>query len=207
MARKYPHPKTLTKSEYQRSIWLDFEGVRNSPPAFAGITIDDEFQFFIIDSHLEKLEPVVKDIQFMERGEFMRWLTEKSILEERPIIGYGPHEYKMIHKEDANLAVILNKMYRNANKLAKRHFGEDHESGLKDYLKNPKIGYSYPDEFSEFSVTGTVTSLWSQCKKVDLFKELRRKKRTSLRKKLRELRRYNEHDCRGMQHLIRITVD
>ena len=37
--------------------------------------------------------------------------------------------------------------------------------------------------------------------------DLGKRKRTSLRKKLRKLRRYNEHDCRGMQHLMRIVVD
>ena len=207
VVRLYPHPKTLTKSEFDNGIWLDFEGVRNSPPAFAGIVIDGEFEFYIIDSHLEKLEPVVKDIQFMERKQFLKWLTEISINQDRPIIGYGPHEYDMILGEDSNYAEILNKMYRNANKIARKHFKENHQDGLKDYLKNPMFEYSYPNEFSEFSVTQTITSLWSQSRKVDSFQDLGKRKRTSLRKKLRKLRRYNEHDCRGMQHLMRIVVD
>ena len=207
VARKYPHPQKLTKSDFKKAIWLDFEGVKSSPPAFAGIVIDDEFQFFIIDSHLEKLEPVVKDIKFMERGDFIQWILDKSILEERPIVAFSVFEYDRISEEDTNHNLILNKVYRNARKLLKRHFGEDAEKGLKDYLRNPSFGYSYPDEFSEFSVTGTITSLWSQSSKVDSFQDLEKRKRTSLRKKLRKLRRYNEHDCRGMQHLMRIVVD
>ena len=113
----------------------------------------------------------------------------------------------MILGEDSNYAEILNKMYRNANKIARKHFKENHQDGLKDYLKNPMFEYSYPNEFSEFSVTQTITSLWSQSRKVDSFQDLGKRKRTSLRKKLRKLRRYNEHDCRGMQHLMRIVVD
>lgn len=205
MARKYPHPQKLTKSDFKKAIWLDFEGVKNSPPAFAGIVIDGEFDFFIIDSHLEKLEPVVKDIKFMERGNFIQWILDKSILEKRPIVAFSVFEYDRISEEDTNNKLILNQVYRNARKLAKRHFGEDSEKGLKDYLRNPSFGYSYPDEFSEFSVTGTITSLWSQCKKNDSFKG--RKKRSSIRKKLRKLRRYNKHDCLGMQHIIGITVN
>ncbi len=169
--------------------------------------VDGKFDFYIIDPHLEKLEPVVKDIQFMERKEFLKWLTEISIKQDRPIIGYGPHEYDMILDEDSNYAEVLNKMYRNANKIARKHFKENHQDGLKDYLKNPMFEYSYPDEFSEFSVTQTITSLWSQSSKVGSFQDLGKRKRTSLRKKLRKLRRYNEHDCRGMQHLMRIVVD
>jgi len=206
VASRYPHPKRLTKSEFDNAIWLDFEGVRYSPPAFAGIVIEGKFQFFIIDSHLEKLESVVTDIQFMERKLFLKWITEISINQDRPIIGYTPHEYDMIAHEDPDYCEILNKMYRNANKIAKKHFKENHHDGLKDYLKDPIFEYSYPEEFANFSVTKTITSLWSQSSKIDSFQDLGKSKRSSLRKKLRKLRRYNEHDCRGMEHLMSIIV-
>ena len=78
------------------SGWI--EGVRNSPPAFAGNY--GKFDFYIIDSHLDKLEPVVKDIHFMvAKKKFLKWLTDISIKQDRPIIGYGPHEYDMILSE------------------------------------------------------------------------------------------------------------
>ena len=54
MARKYPHPQKLTKSDFKKAIWLDFEGVKNSPPAFAGIVIDGEFDFSYPESRISR---------------------------------------------------------------------------------------------------------------------------------------------------------
>ena len=203
--RQYPHPRTLDTNEFERAIWLDFEGTRHTPLVFAGYVIDGEYECVILDSRSKILEEF-EIAYYCEPRDFLDYIFEEAERQERPIIGYSKHEYDVIKNFDSDYTSGLNKYYRNANKLAKRYFSPNHKNSLKAYLKSSEIGYDYPDGI-ELNVPTIISTFWGNCDRFSELSDMPNGRRKKLEQKLKNIVEYNKHDCLGMQHLIRLTLD
>jgi hypothetical protein len=108
----------------------------------------------------------------------------------------------------------MKNLYRNANLLTKSFFRDNRKPtylklnemakergtkiGLKDYLKLDYVGYKYPGEFADFKPSSAIANLLSQCRKKSTYSRMS----TPSKERLKLLIQYNEHDCRGMKHLV-----
>ena len=102
----------------------------------------------------------------------MNWLKERTDV----IIGYSVHEYDVIKEMVPEHTEKLNKYYRNALQLAKKHFGSEFHrkmnGSLKSYLLSDEIGYGYPSHLLDFSVKDTIASLWKHSRRNEDFLRL-----------------------------------
>ena len=69
-----PFPSTLTKSDYEKAIWIDFEGVPNSLPIFAGVLFDGDYAPWLIDANVKMLEDCSLGIKYDEKKNFINWI-------------------------------------------------------------------------------------------------------------------------------------
>ncbi|MDP6844124.1 MAG: hypothetical protein QF722_01075 [Candidatus Thalassarchaeaceae archaeon] len=211
MASEYP--RSLTREEFERAIWLDFEGGRNHPPTFAGYLIGDNYDIDIVDSEFFCLSESPHELGCRELDQFREWLVEKALVEDRVIIGYSEHEFNII-TEDDYYKEPMEELYRNANLLTKSYFkrnrrttfrrlndvarNEGRRVSLKDYLKLDYVGYEYPDDLGDFRPSSAIGNLVSQCRRRGRYSMISEQSK----ERLDTLVTYNEHDCRGMKHLI-----
>lgn len=211
MARQYPFARTLSKSEFDRAIWLDFEGVANSQPIFAGVLFDGDYAPWLIDENVKLLQESEVGIQYDEKTNFMNWIFELAERDNRCIIGYSVHEYDVIKKMVPEYTEKLNLYYRNALQLAKKHFGSEFHrkmnGSLKSYLLSDEVGYGYPSHLLDFSVKDTIASLWKHSCRNESFSDLSNRVSERMESKLHQLIEYNEHDCRGTEYLIGLTFE
>ncbi|NDF33642.1 MAG: hypothetical protein EB157_03665 [Euryarchaeota archaeon] len=206
MSEGRPFPSTLTKSEYEKAIWIDFEGVPHSPPILAGVLFDGDYAPWLIDANVKMLEECSIGIKYDEKKNFIKWIFELAESHGRPIIGYSEHEYRVIKEICPDLSGKLDIYYRDARDLAKSHFGKEFhqrmKGSLKEYLSSKEVGYDYPHEFNDFSVVKNVASLWKHSTSNQNFSDLSQKIADRMERKLQELIDYNEIDCRGTEFLI-----
>jgi len=214
MAREYP--ATLSRDEFESAIWLDFEGLHGEEtlPSFAGTLIDGDFNFTILNEDLKMLEKSRMGLSYVEIGDFTERLVERAVSEGRVIVGYSEHDLgrirKISEKHDENMRIH----YRNANLLAKKFFKKNRRKtyqklkkkaeeaekkvGLKDYLKLDYVGYDYPNLPEEFRPSTAIANLISQCRKKSTYSRMTE----TSKQRLKLLKEYNEHDCKGMKHLV-----
>ena len=210
------YPNTLSRDEFENAIWLDFEGLHEEEklPSFVGTLIDGDFHLTILDEELEMLEKSRMGLSYVEIGDFTERLVERALSEGRVIVAYSEHDLREIgkisEKHDENMRIL----YRNANLLVKDFFKnnrkrtlkkmrkeakeEERKVGLKDFLKLDYVGYDYPDSLEEFRPSSAIRNLISQCSKKSTYSRMSE----NSKRRLKELKEYNEHDCRGMRHLI-----
>jgi hypothetical protein len=208
------YPRSLSREESESAIWLDFEGLHYRPPTFAGYLIGDTYQIDILNSEIFTLSESPHGLGCHELNECCAWLVEKALREERVIIGYSEHELKCINAVDDNFKENMGELYRNANGFVGKYFRKNRnrtfkqlteiakEEGrrvsLKDYLKLDYVGYDYPDDLDDFRPGSAIANIVSQCRKKGTYSMISKQSK----ERLNRLVTYNEHDCRGMKHMI-----
>ena len=204
------YPRSLTRDEARRAIWIDFEGRKNQEPCLAGVLVDGDYSSIILNPNFVRISEK-KNLRQLSLGDFVLDMLSCSYQHNRVIVAWSEHELKIMEEFDS---VNLYKKYRNANLLVKRFFKKrrrvtyknllekskkDKENklnrgvGLKDYLGVDFVKYDYPVDFECFSPAGTIS---------EIEKAISNKKIKQATNSFGELINYNEHDCIGMKHLI-----
>ena len=210
------HPRSLTRDEARRAIWLDFEGGINKLPSLAGVLVEGLYSATILNPDFGSLAKTRKLVH-KSFGDFVGDTLSTASQEERVIAAWSEHELNQMEGFDDG---ILKKRYRNANKLVLKFFkdkptfkklkkqnkkdkaeGKRRNSnvGLKDLLGLDYIPYDYPDCLESFSPAKTISRMDGQlathggnyCKVA-----------IGAKNAFTQLIEYNEHDCRGMPCMI-----
>ena len=210
------HPRSLTRDEARRAIWLDFEGGINKLPSLAGVLVEGRYSAIILHPDFGSLAKTRKLVH-KSFGDFVGDTLSTASQEERVIAAWSEHELNQMEGFDDG---ILKKRYRNANKLVLKFFkdkptfkklkkqnkkdkaeGKRRNSnvGLKDLLGLDYIPYDYPDCLESFSPAKTISRMDGQlathggnyCKVA-----------IGAKNAFTQLIKYNEHDCKGMACMV-----
>ena len=214
--------QNLTKSEAKNAIYLDFEGNLNKPPTYAGTVIDASYSGTFFEPIFESVAKN-KKLELSTLQTFSEEIVHRAQTEKRVILAWSKHELGLLDQ----LTPEITKHYRDANKLVMKFFKEKRKPtiknlkkqikdkkekgewgpariGLKDLLKLDYVDYNYPSHLSDFSPGTSLREVRNQLEnKKPLYKNLSR----GAKAYLTDLIKYNEHDCRGMQHLIEYVFD
>ena len=207
------HPKSLTRDEARRAIWLDFEGGINKLPSLAGVLVDGLYSATILNPDFGSLAKTRKLVH-KSFGDFVGDTLSTASQEERVIAAWSEHELNQMEGFDDG---ILKKRYRNANKLVLKFFKDKptfkklkkkikkadgwhkNKVGLKDLLGLDYIKYNYPDRLKSFSPSETISRMEGQLAKHG---GNYRRVATDAKEAFTRLIKYNEHDCRGMAYMV-----
>lgn len=210
------HPRSLTRDEARRAIWLDFEGGINKLPSLAGVLVEGRYSAIILHPDFGSLAKTRKLVH-KSFGDFVGDTLSTASQEERVIAAWSEHELNQMEGFDDG---ILKKRYRNANKLVLKFFkdkptfkklkkqnkkdkaeGKRRNSnvGLKDLLGLDYVPYDYPDCLESFSPAKTISRMDGQlathggnyCKVA-----------IGAKNAFTQLIEYNEHDCKGMACMV-----
>jgi len=212
------HPKSLTRDEARRAIWLDFEGGKDKPPSLAGVLVDDLYSATILNPDFASLAKNRKLIQ-RSLADFVRDTLATAARENRVVAAWSEHELNQMEEFDEG---ILEACYRNANKLVLNFFRKkrpktmkrlrqqikrdkaegkwrNNNVGLKDLLGLDYIEYDFPDRLESFKPAKTISQMEDQLARHG---GNYRKVATGAKRAFTQLIRYNEHDCRGMAYMV-----
>ena len=216
MAKSYP--KSLTRDEARRAIWLDFEGGINKLPSLAGVLVEGHYSAIILNPDFGSLAKNRKLVQQTFEN-FVGDTLSTASQEERVIAAWSEHELNQMEGFDDR---ILKACYRNANKLVLNFFRKERPKtmkklrkqnkkdraegkrrnsnvGLKDLLGLDYIEYVYPSRFKSFKPAKTISRMEDQLARHG---GNYRKVATGAKDAFTQLIEYNEHDCRGMPCMI-----
>ena len=112
------HPRSLTRDEARRAIWLDFEGGINKLPSLAGVLVDGLYSTTILNPDFGSLAKTRKLVH-KSFGDFVGDTLSTASQEERVIAAWSEHELNQMEGFDDR---ILKACYRNANKLVLKFF-------------------------------------------------------------------------------------
>ena len=207
------YPRSLTRDEARRAIWLDFEGGINKLPSLAGVLVEGHYSAIILNPDFGSLAKNRKLVQQTFEN-FVGDTLSAASQEERVIAAWSEHELNQMKEFDDG---ILKKRYRNANKLVLNFFKSKptfkklkkkvkkvdgwhkNKVGLKDLLGLDYIEYDYPDRLESFKPAKTISRMEDQLAKHG---GNYRKVATGAKDAFTQLIEYNEHDCRGMPCMI-----
>ena len=209
------YPRSLTREQNRRAIWLDFEGGKDKPPSLAGVFVDGLYSATILNPDFASLAKTKKLIQ-QPLGDFVRDTLSKASRERRVVAAWSEHELNQMEKFDDG---TLRERYRNANKLVLNFFRAErsptmkklrqqikntggwggNKVGLKHLLDLDFVGYVYPSRFKSFKPAKTISRMEDQLARHG---GNYRRVATGAKRAFTQLVRYNEHDCRGMAHMI-----
>jgi len=212
------HPRSLTRDEARRAIWLDFEGGINKVPSLAGVLVEGRYSAIILHPDFGSLAKNRKLVQQTFEN-FVGDTLSTASQEERVIAAWSEHELNQMEGFDDR---ILKACYRNANKLVLNFFRKERPKtmkklrkqnkkdraegkrrnsnvGLKDLLGLDYIEYVYPSRFKSFKPAKTISQMDGQLAKHG---GNYRRVATDAKRAFTQLIRYNEHDCRGMACMV-----
>ena len=212
------YPRSLTRDEARRAIWLDFEGGINKVPSLAGVLVDGLYSATILNPDFGSLAKTRKLVQQTFES-FVGDTLSTASQEERVIAAWSEHELNQMEGFDDR---ILKACYRNANKLVLNFFRKERPKtmkklrkqnkkdraegkrrnsnvGLKDLLGLDYIEYVYPSRFKSFKPAKTISQMDGQLAKHG---GNYRRVATDAKRAFTQLIRYNEHDCRGMAYMV-----
>ena len=113
-------PKKINCSvpDAEMAIYLDFEGLKDHPPALAGVLIDDTFKQVVFDDDLE-FAAAGKGLRLITLDEFLNELRVECLENGRKLAAFTQHELNKIRKY-APKHTWAKDSYLDTHKLAKR---------------------------------------------------------------------------------------
>lgn len=210
-------PKSITREEAQRAIYLDFECNIKQPPSFAGTIIDDTYQATLLE---DIFKPVAtsKKLMMQDLLGFAQKILKLAQSEDRVVVAWSKHELGFLIEQTPDIEPL----YRDANKIVLKFFKDrrkhtvkklnnqikkakaeglwrNNKVGLKDWLQLDYVDYGYPKNLKSFSPGEALREMREQLiKKRGSYAKIA----PSVKRAFSNLVTYNEHDCRGMAHMI-----
>ena len=201
----------------QLIIWIDCEGRKKDMfPAMTTVLIGDELTTYIHDPVLAPAAKA-KGVVFMEWKELYVWLLELAKERGAYIAGYSIPERDYLYAANPDQKDFIDEIYFNANAASwfrnkrpatyeriLKTMPKFRRPGLKQFLLDPEVGYPYPKYLvrSEFSPAKALKQAREQLVKYQgKYSEVSKGTKTALN----HLIDYNQHDVRGMRHLVEFT--
>ena len=213
--RRSAHVVSITQRQAQRAVYLDFEGFKEASPVLAGLAVDGEFAWTVLDPSME-LAADAKKIQVADIKDYLSDLIARCEREDRLIIGFSRREAIAVTE---TLGIELGDRYCNALKLARRWRNRVHTAeadkvrkrrararqrgrwvGSKD---NALIAFSQlagiqpPRDYGYRCVTSRLRHVQDQLKSRGSYERLT----PTAKGKWTKLLKHNRFDCRGLREL------
>jgi hypothetical protein len=210
-------PKSITREEAQRAIYLDFECNKDQSPSFAGTIIDDKYQATLLE---DVFKPAATSKNFLQQdlSEFAQKILKLAQTEDRVVVAWSKHELGFLIEptpeieplyRDANKLVLkffrdrrkstIKKLNNQINKVKTEGLWRNNKVGLKDLLQLDYVNYEYPKHLKSFSPGKALREMRKQLIKKDgNYKKIA----PGVKRAFSKMISYNEHDCRGMIHMI-----
>ena len=128
-----------TPTEAQRGIYIDFECMKDEPPALVGVLLEDHFEQIVFDPVLQPAS-MAKHLRTNTLEAEIRRLLDLCESQGRCVFAFTRHELNVTY-EYTILGVNLEDFYRDGHKIAKRwfnilHHGESIDGWrLQDFQK------------------------------------------------------------------------
>lgn len=204
----------LKRAHLKRPIfWIDFEGRQDEPPAMVCELEGDAITSIVFDERL-KSAAEQKKLAVLEFRDYAQSLRQRVNERDGLVAAYSKHELELLKAIEPGSEDFWETVYLNANmsswfgrclpdlkaKLEAGDAGKRNRGlGLKDYLSLPEVRYPYPKRLKKFSPSPVIGLLRSELAEVG-GRYSRLKDRT--KSKWVRLIEYNQHDVKGMKHLI-----
>lgn len=193
--------KTISISEAERAIYIDFEGFSEKAPSLIGIQCEDKFWQVVLTDDLA-LAAAAKDILVCDGKQVISDLFNRARSEHRKIVAYSSFEKEQCYKW---YQIDISSAYVNANLVAKSWKKVAHPkirvSGLKDYLK--LVNYPRGDYLGIKQSTQRIASVSEMLAKRNSFDALT----PVVKAKWTKLLEHNKIDVEGMKFLVLRTLE
>ena len=214
-------PRMLTPSKLRREhldgvvIWLDFEKtMTDTEPAMGCELVNDELTTIVYDAQLAPAAQQ-KSLAVMPFREYVADLAQRVRAHKALLAAYTMAEHKVLVDADPTLAAFWHSVYFNARANPWfRHYQptvqdrleaqaaakSDFDSvGLKDYLLAPEVRYPYPKRLRGFEPAKALRLVREQlAAKNGQYGSIS----DTAKARWTKLIEYNEHDVKGMRHLV-----
>lgn len=191
----------LTPAEADRAIYFDFEGFQHKSPALLGVLIEDRLERIVLDP---VLYPGAKPTG-NRTGELkpeIEQLMELAAREGRALVGFTQHEPRVVTEF---CGIELGDMYVDAHKLARRWKNVmHHDEHIDGYDLLSFLAFTLYPVPAHLGVQKTTERLGYV--RNMLLERMYRHLTPSAKRKWWYLLSHNEHDCRGMRHLMQVVA-
>ena len=202
----------LSKEDFKKAIFIDFEGFMNKPPALVGYLYDQKFVQVVFDDAL-KPAALAKGLPVREGKVEVANLLMLAKYEGRRIVAYTQFDKNVVFEQ---FGVDLSPVYADARLIAvkwlrrlksthptwwKTHPNWDIEKTLKSFLE--LIGYDRPPHLGLEKTTSRIKHVRDQLIRWGSFEKLS----PVAKAKWTKLLDHNSHDVLGMTQLVQRALD
>jgi hypothetical protein len=200
----------LTPEQAMRAFYVDFEGQTDQPPILLGCTRRSG------EDQLHRVRQVITDpafaplaqadgLELLSLGDAVLRILQRAEKGDRLIVAWTEHELNVVRTYCPEHLDRFRSRYVNARKLAvrwrnRRHAGDKPSGTLADYLT--LVGYRVPDEAGIGMTGDTIAVLRRSLARDGDAEQLT----DNQRRRWRDLREHNRHDCRGMRVVTLIAA-
>jgi hypothetical protein len=200
-------------------IYIDFEGSANRSPTLLGVLVStsrgETFTQYVLEEEFHRLVPNVRHPQLLNSSlsEILQMIDREHPT--TPVYAWSTHEQTLINEMTSGNPIQDNWSTRviDAKKIARtwvRKQFPDHEFKKTDFRGAHTLdqyllltGYKVPPIHGPGLTGGRIADLRKALLKDQPVQEWSRGKKTAWT----NLLRHNEHDCRGMKHVIDTIAD
>ena len=210
----------------ERGIFIDVEMRKNDlldSPRMIGVLIDGKYTAYACDEIFRTSVAYQKEHKpeqswcFCPAAALLSGVMAHAEREDRKIVAYSEHEKNILKAIFPDQHIKIENLYFNANmkkwfeqnrgtsfrQLRRARQGQyNNKVGLKDFLDLDYIDYTVPTFFKGFSPAKAIGNLEDQLKRHGDHKSITGRRKSEFT----NLYTYNEHDCRGMQALLRYCL-
>ncbi len=193
---------SLTSTEAERAIYIDFEGFTERSPDLLGILCEENFKQVVLQRLLASTSSS-GSTSFQPIQSILRELKRRAESENRKIIAFSEHEADVARRF---AQVDLLPVYKNARIIAKEwsrsRLGINTSSlrTLKDFLA--LIDFEYPPHIGVGQATNRLSVVQESIKQYGSYDRCPE----SVKRAWRNLLEYNRLDCVGMKLLVQTAA-
>jgi len=222
----YKHCQMLDTNITERGIFIDVEMRMNDPidaPRMIGVLVEGRYTAYACDDIFRTSVAYQNEHKpeqswgFSPAADLFSDIMHQAESTDRKIVAYSEHEKNIIKAIFPDQHDRIDNLYFNAN--MSRWFRRNHRAdfqnlrdqrqgqyntrvGLKDFLDLEYIDYEVPRFFRGFSPATAIKNLEEQLQRHGDHKSITGRRKSDFT----NLYTYNEHDCRGMQALLRYRL-
>jgi hypothetical protein len=193
---------SLTPSEADRAIYIDFEGFTDRSPDLVGILCEENFKQVVLKRLLVSTSSS-GSTSFQPIQSILRELKSRAESENRKIIAFSEHEAD-VARRFANVDLLP--MYKNARIIARRLSSvlSEHRytncRTLTDFLD--LVNFQYPQHIGQGLATTRLRIVQESIRHYGAYERWPE----AVKREWRYLLEYNRLDCEGLKYLMQQTV-
>lgn len=208
----------------ERGIFIDVEmRMNDGVPPMIGVLVDGRYTAYACDeifrtsvAYQNEHKPE-QNWGFYPAADLFSDVMNQAEATDRKIVAYSEHEKNILKEIFPDQHDRIENLYYNANmrkwfrknmrneysRLERERRGQyNSKVGLIDFLSLDEINYTVPNFFKKYSPASAIGKLRDQLRRHGDHRSITGRRKSDFT----HLYTYNEHDCRGMQALLRFCL-